>query len=274
MKFGVHTPDISAFAQDLVHSWWPIFLSCGVAFVFSYIILLLFRFAIKYVIWVICFAVIALFALASFAMLVLYCNAANGNIAEEKTSTIYLIASGLLAVIAAVIGLLLFYFKTRIRLVIVLFKEASKALIDMPMLMFEPVLTFAALGFTWFLYFYFVIVIESSGNFVMKSDWMGKLSKVHFEKTPAMVIAQYLNEVAFLWFTSFILACQHFVTASAVSEWYFSRTKDKLDAPIARGFNRLLRFHLGSVCLGSILITLIRIIRIILTRIKVTFSTF
>jgi len=119
------------------------------------------------------------------------------------------------------------------------------------------------MGLTSVAFLYFAIVIESSGNLEVQNDSRGNFVKADYEKNVAMEMAHYVNLVAFIWFTSFILGCQHFVIASAVSQWFFTRTKDKIGSPIARGFSLLLRFHLGSVCLGSILITLIKIVRMI-----------
>lgn len=55
-----------------------------------------------------------------------------------------------------------------------------------------------------------------------------------------------------------------------VSKWYFTRDKTKLDSPILSTFNDLVRFHLGSVCMGSMIITYIKILRML---IKILFDS-
>ena len=255
---------LSGVAADLANSWFPILMSSIVALVFSYVLLILFRYAIKYVIWVIYIGIIVAFALGSIAFLVVYFSVEKG-----KPAGGFLIFSGVLAIFAIVLGLVLFFFRKRIRLVIQVFKEASKALADIPMLIVEPSLTFIAIGFTCVSFLYFAIVIESSGNLEVQNDSKGKFLKAEYVKNAAMSVAHYVNLVAFIWFTSFILGCQHFVIASAVSQWFFTRSKDKLDSPISRGFSLLLRFHLGSVCLGSILITIVKILRMLVENVKV-----
>lgn len=261
---------LSGVAEDLSRSWWTILVSCAVALVFSYVLLVLFRYAIKYVIWIIYIGIIVALALGSIIMLFLYFNAKKGTPEESDKAFIFLVMSGVLGVIALIVGLVLFFFRKRIRLVIQLFKEASKALGDIPMLIFEPSFTFLAMALTSVAFLYFAIVIESSGDLEVENDEKGQFVKAEYVKNVAMSAAHYVNLIAFLWFTSFILGCQHFVIASAVSQWFFTRSKDKLDSPITRGFSLLLRFHLGSVCLGSILITLIKILRMIVEGVKVT----
>jgi solute carrier family 44 protein 1 (choline transporter-like protein) len=82
------------------------------------------------------------------------------------------------------------------------------------------------------------------------------------------VAARWINVVAFIWFTNFILGCQHFVIAGTISKWYFTRDKTKISQPILTSFKNLIYFHLGSVCLGSWIITIIKIIRIILRMLR------
>lgn len=74
-------------------------------------------------------------------------------------------------------------------------------------------------------------------------------------------IARVLNLIAFIWFSQFLIGCQHFVVAGTVSKWYFTREKTKLNAPMLTTYNNLFWYHLGSICLGSWIITIIKIIK-------------
>lgn len=81
-----------------------------------------------------------------------------------------------------------------------------------------------------------------------------------------MRIAEKVNLVAFIWFTQFIYGCQHFVIAGTISKWYFARDKTKLNSPIKTSFSNLLNFHLGSVCMGAMMITLVKFIKKVFDR--------
>lgn len=64
------------------------------------------------------------------------------------------------------------------------------------------------------------------------------------------------------------------VIAGAVSDWYFTRDRKNLEWPLARSVRRLLLYHLGSVALGSFLITLFKLPRLILTYLEKKLKTF
>lgn len=85
-----------------------------------------------------------------------------------------------------------------------------------------------------------------------------------------MSSTRWLNFFAFLWFVQFLFGCQNFVIAGAVSKWFFTRNKSKLGFPILISFGHLIRYHLGSVCLGSLLIAIIQFIRTIFKLVEVS----
>lgn len=257
-------------SEDMSRTWPSILITCIVALVFSWVVLILFRYAIKYVIWIIYIGLVILLIVGSIALLMLYSEMKeSANRQDVEAANFVILGSIVLAVFALILALLLCFFRRRIHLVIQIFKEASKALIDVPLIITEPVLTFIALGFTCAGFVYFAMLIESSGTLTIHTTEDGEFDKATYEKNLVMKISHYLNLVAFLWFTSFILGCQHFIIGSTVCQWFFTRSKDKLDSPIQRGFSHLFRFHIGSVCLGSILITLVKIIRMIVESVQV-----
>ena len=59
------------------------------------------------------------------------------------------------------------------------------------------------------------------------------------------------------------LICFPFV--GAVSKWYFTRDKNNLNCPIGLSIRRLFLYHMGSVALGSFLITTLKVPRIVIT---------
>lgn len=232
-----------------------------VALIFSYILLVLFRYAIKYVIWVIYIGLIVLLVAGAVVFLVLYFTTKSSN--PDSAPEGFLIVAGVLALLAVILGVVIFIFRKRIRLVIEIFKEASKALGDVPLIAFEPLLTFLAMGLATAAFLYFAIVIQSSGNLEVENDKDGNFFKATYVQNFGSVAAYYINIVTYIWFIQFILGCQHFVIAGTICQWFFARTKSKLDSPIKRSFHHLLRIHIGSICLGSIFITIVKIIRML-----------
>lgn len=251
--------------EDLAASSIAILGTCGVAIVFSFILLTLFRYAIKYVVWVIYIGVVLLFIIGALIFVV---------ISVETEAPALLIVSAVLGIIGIILAVVLCVCKKQIKLVVEMYKETSKVLMDAPALMFEPVLTFIMLigGSIAFIYFY--LVIESSGHLKVQHDLMGDFDKAVYVKNTALNAAYFMNIVGYAWFTSLIFGCQHFITACTVCQWYFTRSKEKLESPVIRSFSFLLRFHIGSVSFGALIMTAIMVIRMILESIKVNLNIF
>jgi len=76
--------------------------------------------------------------------------------------------------------------------------------------------------------------------------------------------------IALVWITEFIFGCQALIVASSVAKWYFTRDKKSLKSPICLSIRNLVVYHMGSVALGSFLITLLRVPRYILMRLEET----
>lgn len=83
-----------------------------------------------------------------------------------------------------------------------------------------------------------------------------------------MKFTRWYNLFGMFWILQFIIGCQHLIIAGAVSQWYFTRNKNNLATPIFDAAYNLTRYHLGSVALGSFIIALVQLIRVILTTIQ------
>ena len=120
----IDADNMAEMVKSLKATWYYILIICFVAFIFSYVFLILFRHAAKYVIWIINIGFVVL--VVGLAILCAVAGVIEG------------------AVIFGIMGLVLIgfliFFRKRIALVAKLFKEASKALTDVPAIMFEPIL--------------------------------------------------------------------------------------------------------------------------------------
>lgn len=85
-----------------------------------------------------------------------------------------------------------------------------------------------------------------------------------------MKFARIYNLLVLLWVIEFIIACQHMIIAGSVATWFFTRNKNNLSSPISTSIGYLFNYHLGSVALGSFIITVLQIIRAILNYIDET----
>lgn len=243
--------------DDLLKSWPFILASCVVAGIFSFIILVLFRYIIKQIIWGIYMGIIVGLLAAAIALIIVHFKSASQEIKDGKA---LLITGGILAVIAIVIAIFLYMFRKRIQMVIEIFKETSKVLRDAPGLLFQPFATFVVLLASFAFFIFGIAVFSSSGNLVEEKTASGQFLIAHYSVSVVGIIGHILNAFFFYWFTMFAYGCQHFIIASAVSQWYFTRDKAKVDSPQATGFSNLFKFHIGSICFGSYLIMIVKFI--------------
>jgi solute carrier family 44 protein 1 (choline transporter-like protein) len=109
------------------------------------------------------------------------------------------------------------------------------------------------------LWFYFCLWIESSGHLTPKQPHV-----YQYQKDGWMKLTRWYNLLAMLWMCQFVIGCQHMVLAGAISDWYFNRNKNALGTPILRSGYNLVRYHLGSVALGSFLIAVVQFARVVL----------
>jgi hypothetical protein len=245
-KTDVEFDDIEE--EDMVLSLSALFVSIFGAILFSFILLSLFRYATKYVVWFIYFGIVILFLIIALFLLVL----------KSMGPAIFM------GVIGLVLAIVLCCFMKQIKSVIRLFKETATVLFDVPMLLFLPTLSFLALliGTIVFGYLFAVTMVSGKITPVYNSD--GNYEKAEFQKNKAMVMSCWVTGLGYFIFTSIISGCQDFIIACTVSQWYFTRSKHHLDSPITRSFSILWQYHLGSICLGSIIMLAVKIIRIIL----------
>ncbi|KAF3707267.1 Choline transporter-like protein 4 Solute carrier family 44 member 4 [Channa argus] len=77
---------------------------------------------------------------------------------------------------------------------------------------------------------------------------------------------QIYNVVAFLWCVNFVIALGHCTLAGAFASYYWAFTKpdDIPMFPVCGGFMRAIRYHVGSLAFGALILTLVQIARMIL----------
>ncbi|XP_049862995.1 choline transporter-like protein 1 isoform X2 [Schistocerca gregaria] len=237
-----------------------------IAFGFSIVILILFRYLVGVMVWIVLIAVTLVSLGGTLYLWFIWKQAKDGlahtkndKDAEGRSVTAYLVYAILATIATVIICLIILVMRKRIKLVIQLFREAGKAVASMPMLLFEPLITFVMLGLVVAAWIYFCLLIESSGD--LKE---GENNKMYYKKDVIMKVTRWYNLFAVLWFAQFCTGCQHMVIAGAVATWFFTRNKQNLGTPIIRSFCNLVRYHLGSVALGSLLIAIIQMIRIVL----------
>ncbi|KAJ8976180.1 hypothetical protein NQ317_002229 [Molorchus minor] len=91
--------------------------------------------------------------------------------------------------------------------------------------------------------------------------------KSSFAEKAILTVVQYVDAswvkgmwwiyfIGLIWTSEFIMACQQMVIAGAVAHWFY-RHKYKDNDHVCYSIGKLIKYHLGSVALGSLIITIV-----------------
>ncbi|KAM5256380.1 choline transporter-like protein 3 [Ctenodactylus gundi] len=163
-------------------------------------------------------------------------------------------------VITAILLVLIFVFRKKMKLTVELFQVTNKVISSNPFLILQPVWTFAILIFFWVLWVAVLLSLGTAGTAQVIEG-----GQVEFEALSGIRCVWWYHLIGLVWTSEFILACQQMTIAGAVVTWYFNRNKnDPPDHPILSSLSILFYYHQGTVAKGSLLITLARIPRVVL----------
>lgn len=236
------------------------------ALVFSLVLVFLLRFLAWFIVWLVLVgATLASIGLTVFLWVAWYQKGQIKDrtpIVDREINTYFTYAIIATFVAFAVIVIVL-VMRRRIKLVVRLFTEAGKAIADMPLLLVQPLVTFLALALVFSGCVYFGLLMQGGGFLTVDPN-----QNLYYKKDFAMKFARVYDLFMLFWLIQFCIGCQHMVIAGSVATWFFTRDKTRLDSPISTAISNLFSCHLGSVSLGSLLIAVVQIIRVILTAIK------
>ncbi|XP_028176614.1 CTL-like protein 2 isoform X2 [Ostrinia furnacalis] len=225
---------------------------------------------------------------------------AESLLTKQETWMVLLV---IIAVVLVILLLLVIFLRKRITIAIALIREGSKAIISIKTTVFFPILPCilqcAVIAYGVIVLMYIMSMGESAFRIVnLKndtncnckgvytedyvscnplqfsiscSDASGhacSLATCHFTGLdgPTSVVYLHLaNLLGFFWTMFFISGVSDMMLASTFSTWYW--TFHKKDLPfftLTAGICRTLRYHLGTVALGALIIAIVRIIRVIL----------
>uniref|UniRef100_A0A6Q2Z1V3 Choline transporter-like protein n=1 Tax=Esox lucius TaxID=8010 RepID=A0A6Q2Z1V3_ESOLU len=207
----------------------------------------------------------------------------------------------IISVVEAILLLTLIFLRTRIFIAIALIQESSKAISHMMSTLFYPIITFILLLVCVAYWGITALYLATSGtqvyNVVALNSTQGTCGQIMGNVTcdpqtfnssdypgcPSarcvfimyntqglwqrnMFNLQIYNVVAFLWCINFVLALGQCTLAGAFASYYwaFSKPSDIPTFPLSQAFIRTLRYHVGSLAFGALILTLVQLVRIIL----------
>lgn len=169
--------------------------------------------------------------------------------------------------------LLMMWFCKAINMAIKCVSMGAKALEEMPMMIFIPLVQIAGLVLFMVPWMYYSLYIASDGEFTFSPVVPTPLAPVgaiqygmwkpdHNDKVGLKLA--YMLFVLF-WTMNFISNCGSLVIAHAVSCWYFTKPDERKETignhNLWASYKLVFRFHLGTVAFGSFLIALVQYAR-------------
>ncbi|KAI9143407.1 plasma-membrane choline transporter-domain-containing protein [Paraphysoderma sedebokerense] len=253
--------------SDLNTSWPYILAGVGASLVVCLIWMILLRFIAGFITWVT--LLLSEAAVCGLAVYMFFEWQARVNIVALATAAQTLtdemvwerdVALGLF-IAAAVIALLMLcaiiFMRNRLRIAVQIIKEGSRAIGAMPMIMLYPGVSFLS---TVVLLAYYLIIAA----FIATAEEPNSLGSIKFDlgNVAIMRYLQWYHLLGFLWTAAFINGINQTVIAGSIASWYWSPDKRNLpEFPIWNAFYRTLRYSMGSIALGSLLIALTQFIR-------------
>ncbi|XP_052860619.1 choline transporter-like 1 isoform X2 [Anopheles cruzii] len=274
--------------SDLYKAWPTIVLVCALSLVFSIVIIAMLHWLAAIVSWLICiFVVIASIGITAVLWWSYYRTKHTLDTDQQLSyleelvrneTTIYVLAIAA-TFIMIILLVLVYYLREKLTGLAALFEEAGKCMLQLPGLAGPPLLAFLAL--VVFLAFWVSVVIcLATANYPGLKPLLSPITQleenssltndtklkpellVEYHEANVLRHMLWIYIIGLIWTSEFIFACQQLAIAGAVAFWYFRKPTD---TPVLHAIAKLVKYHLGSVAKGSLIITIFKIPRLILT---------
>ena len=189
--------------------------------------------------------------------LYLYLTAGNYDDADS-THDYMLYGAYTIFALAAVYLVILLCCCNRLRLGIAIMQTTANYIKDTPRVFLVPVIFFLLI-FTFMVYWIVsAIYIWSVGD--VKSQSSSPFASVEWDTTTRYVY--WYDVFGMFWVNAFLIGCCQFILAVGCVTWYFTHTADSGgSASFSKGVKWILRYHLGSIAFGSLIIAICEFIR-------------
>lgn len=263
----INTNEIMQYVADLGITWPAIAGSVGAAFIIALIYMIFLRCCAGFICWCVIFLILIVLTVIGYifqARTLLYTSLAQKNsyIACRVFSCIFY-------TLACIWLIFILANCNNIRLAIALIKTTAHYIGSEFCVMFVPLVmtgTFICFMIYWIIT---TLYIYSSGSVVKETNSFYAVP----EWTDTVRYIFWFNLFGMLWILSFIEAYNLFVLVSSACLWYFEHNNESSGGKgaskiINRSFFRGIRFHLGSLAFGSLIVAIIRFAIIICEYIK------
>lgn len=145
-----------------------------------------------------------------------------------------------------------------LRIAIGVIQAAADFMTDTKRIMLVPLGAFCILAIFYALWVCVAIYVYTIGD-IESSGGQGK--RVHWDDTTKR--AWYYHFFGLFWINAMFDACVSFIIIVSAATWYFSHGSDQEgSSEVYKGFKWIWRYHCGSLALGSLIIAIVQVIRV------------
>jgi hypothetical protein len=254
---AVDETGFSGWTADVLRCWTAICIILGVACGLSIIYLVLIRLCAEIITWL-----SLVFTAVIIVVFGIYIDkAADENFSSKSDQSTYNALKTFAIVIyvsVVVFFIAVVYLFRRIHLAIAVMKSAAIFLNDVPGVVFVPLVMF---GVAFAVFVYWLLALA----FIYSTGTVESSGKINWDYTTRNSF--YFEFVGILWVSALKVAITQFIVASTVCFWYFSRESSSF-AIIFKSTYYAFRYHLGTLALGSFLLSFLKLLKFTLWYIK------
>uniref|UniRef100_A0AAQ4PMV9 Choline transporter-like protein n=1 Tax=Gasterosteus aculeatus aculeatus TaxID=481459 RepID=A0AAQ4PMV9_GASAC len=275
--------------EDYTQSWYWILIGLVIAMLTSLLFIVLLRFLAGIMVWIMIVLVILVVGYGIFHCYMEYAalkgeagaNVTLQDLGFQTDFAVYLQIRQtwlafmiILAIVEVIIILLLIFLRKRILIAIALIKEASRAVAHVMSSLFYPLFTFVLLAMVIAYWAVTAVFLSTSNEPIYKvfNETACDHSRTTCDpavKTPYhkyLIGLQFYNVFLFFWCANFVTALGQMTLAGAFASYYWATVKpDDMPAfPVFSSLGRSLRYHTGTLAFGSLILSIVQIIRVLL----------
>ncbi|KAA8594561.1 hypothetical protein FQN60_011696 [Etheostoma spectabile] len=287
--------------EDYTQSWHWILLGLVIAMLVSLLFIVLLRFLAGIMVWVMIVLVILVIGYGIFHCYMEFASLKGSpgsdvtirDLGLQTDFSVYLQIRQtwlafmiILAIVEVIIILLLIFLRKRIMIAIALIKEASRAVGHVMSSLFYPLLTFALLAVVIAYWAITAVFLSTSNEQVYKVFNNSECEYARETCDPQcpdaeclfafyggetyyhkyLILFQFYNVFLFFWCANFVTALGQVTLSGAFASYYwaFKKPDDIPSYPIFSSLGRALRYHTGSLAFGSLILSIVQVIRVLL----------
>ena len=263
---------IFGFSRDLIsdvhNSWKHLVIICLLAFVLSFIMMLCLGFLVQITTYVISLVILCASIFFTCWMWYVYYVERTNTIdisvelglsfyegSENRLLTIAVIAT----CVAFIVICLILFLRKSIDVMVAFFKEVGIAMATIPsMLVMPPLCLVCILGFvcSWLIISVYIYTVSKP-----VATTFGTVVYSHPSYT-TYIWVYYV--IGLFWGVQFLLAALEMALAGAFADYYAADEEGMLSLPLLKSFWRMIRYHLGSLAFGSLILAIARLLRYII----------